>query len=228
MRVKGKDQRAFNHCRTKALVYKKHLWLDNSPNPNNSKVGGKISNKKQPKNSEDWWVSLGHKRKSQGDATLSWVIIWVVHLTQGYVTLRPSEASSRFSEICDLPGMMNLLCCSSSSLFLLWGFIHGHRLFLQLIISSRGLLFNFLRGHPSAFPAQILSGSDLQVCWVILVATVERDKLRCMYVHGSESPGAPSPNLLTLFFLIQPLSSPQLGKPTTNFSYIFKTPLLHS
>lgn len=70
--------------------------------------------------------------------------------------------------------MLNLLGCSSSCRFLLWGFILGHLLFHQLFIVSSSRFFCFLRCHSFVFSSQILGWSDLQICRVILVAAVER------------------------------------------------------
>lgn len=178
MKVTGKGQRVFNHSRPNALFVKRTYderilkvpTLSLRPNKK------QVTTSKQPNSSEGRMFSLGYKTKSQGDAALQ-LTIW--SLVQGLVTHRPSEVSPFLLEpcICALSATLNLLCCSSSGLFLLWGFIYGHRLLLQLfIISSSRFLFYFLCCHPLGFPSQILGRSNLQVCWVILIATVKRDE----------------------------------------------------
>ena len=71
--------------------------------------------------------------------------------------------------------MLNLLRCSSSCPFLLRGFVLGHHLFLQLFILFSSRFFCFFHHHSFASSPQILGWSNLQICWVILIATAERD-----------------------------------------------------
>lgn len=105
-----------------------------------------------------------------------YIVIWAGDLIQGHFPSRPWDLPPFLREpwACEVTVILHLLGCSSSCCFLLWGFIMGHVLFHQLFVVPSSRFFCFLRCISFAFSSQILGWSDLQICWVILVAAVER------------------------------------------------------